>query len=89
MPSPAELGDLLGDSGPGFHDASEQAPPGLLGDGNFDPEPMGSGPAAGDYTGQAPYDPELVKQDIRALLAQRAQERSAASDEFQGRALEE
>ena len=93
MPSQAELADLVGEGSPGFHEVDDQPAPGH--DGVWEPGPMpestgalGAGPEAGDYTGQAPYDPELVKQDIRALLAQKAQERKAASDEFQDRALE-
>ena len=85
MPGPAELNDLLGLDGPSFHDslAGENPPLGPLG------SSTGGAIAEGgeaDYTGQASYDPAQVKQDVRALLTQKAQERSAATEEFQARA---
>lgn len=89
MPSPAELADLVGDSGPSFHDSMAPGPYGLgkdMGEGLG--VNMGGNTGEADFTGQAPLDPELIKQDVRALLNQKAQERAAASQEFQARAME-
>lgn len=86
MPGPAELNDLLGE-GDSFHD-SFQPEPYSVGEARGGGGPsMDMGGTTADYTGQAPYDPDAVKEDVRALLTQRAQERSAASEEFQARAL--
>ena len=90
MPDPAELADLLGDGGPSFHDslASENPPLNSRGTGMGGSGLEMAAMDGPDYTGQKSYDPELVKQDVRALLNQRAQERQAASAEFQSRAQE-
>lgn len=54
---------------------------------------MGMAPEGGPMGGPVPslgedeYDVEAIKNDMKAMLTQRAQERQAASDEFQSRAL--
>lgn len=89
MPGPAELNDLLGEGAPSFHEslAGENpplSPRGSMGSLSAGEGALGGEPSA-DYTGQAPLDPAAVKEDIKSLLSQKAQERAAASEEFQAR----